>query len=144
VIFLLNIVISIPKHVKIHPNIIHVPILHPKLCNVNLHNVTHSLISRNPRERLSVVRISLLIVTSLSLMSRNLSLMQTTQEVNPHPCIASYVNMWVPSSSSATCWMLVHAYAASPGKAKWSGPHHTIKMSHFVLFHSVTCYTNHH
>ena len=37
--------------------------------------------------------------------------------------------------------MLVHAYATSPGKAKWNGPHHTIKMLHFVLFHSVTCYT---
>ena len=38
--------------------------------------------------------------------------------------------------------MLVHAYATSSRKAKWSGPHHIIKMLHFVLFHSVTCYTN--
>ena len=38
--------------------------------------------------------------------------------------------------------MLVHAYATLPRAAKWSGPHHTIKMLHFVLFHSVTCYTN--
>ena len=38
--------------------------------------------------------------------------------------------------------MLVHAYATSPMKAKWSGPHHTIKMLHFVLFHNITCYTN--
>jgi hypothetical protein len=45
-------------------------------------------------------------------------------------------------SSYATCSMLVHAYATLPGKAKWSRPHHTIKMLHFVLFHSVTCYTN--
>ena len=37
--------------------------------------------------------------------------------------------------------MLVHAYATLPGKAKCSGPHHTIKMLHFVLFHSVTWYT---
>ena len=38
--------------------------------------------------------------------------------------------------------MLVHAHVISPGKIKWSGPHHTIRMLHFVLFHSVTCYTN--
>jgi hypothetical protein len=36
----------------------------------------------------------------------------------------------------------MHAYATSSRKAKRSRPHHTIKMSHFVLFHSVTCYTN--
>jgi hypothetical protein len=38
--------------------------------------------------------------------------------------------------------MLVHACATSPMKTKWSGSHHTIQMLHFVLFHSVTCYTN--
>jgi hypothetical protein len=38
--------------------------------------------------------------------------------------------------------MLVHAYATLPGKAKRSAPHHTIKMLHFVLFLSVTCYTS--
>ena len=37
--------------------------IHPKLRNINPHNVTHSLISRNPRERIFVVQISLLIVT---------------------------------------------------------------------------------
>ena len=54
-------------------------------------NVTHSLISWNPRERMFVVQISLLMVTFLSLVSWNLSLMQTTQEVNPHPRIAPCV-----------------------------------------------------
>ena len=45
--------------------------------------------------------------------------------------------------SYATCWVLVHAYATSHGKVEWNGrPHHTIKTLHFVLFHSVTCYTN--
>ena len=38
--------------------------------------------------------------------------------------------------------MLVHAYATLPRKAKWSGTHHTIKMLHDLLFHSITCYTN--
>ena len=69
-------------------------VVHPKLRNINLHNVTHSLISRNLRERMFVVQISLLIATFLSLISRILSLMQTTKEVNPHPRIAPCVNMW--------------------------------------------------
>ena len=41
-----------------------------------------------------VVQISLLIITFLSPMSQNLSLMQTTKEVNPHSHIASCVNTW--------------------------------------------------
>ena len=69
-------------------------VLHPKLYNINLHNITHSLISRNPRERMFEVQILLLIVTFLSLISRNLSLMQNTKVVNPHLRIASCVNMW--------------------------------------------------
>ena len=68
--------------------------IHPKLYNINLHNVTHSLISQNPRERMFVVQISPLIVTFLSLISQNLSLMQTTQAVNPHPRLTPCVNMW--------------------------------------------------
>ena len=73
------------------PNVLE---LHPKLHNINLHNVTYSLISRNPREHMFIVQISLLIVTFLFLISQNLSLMQTTQEVNPHPRSAPCVNMW--------------------------------------------------
>ena len=69
-------------------------VIHPKLHNINIHNVTHFLISRNPRELMFVVQISLLIVTFLFLISKNLSLMLTTKEVNPHPCIAPCVNMW--------------------------------------------------
>ena len=40
--------------------------------------------------------------------------------------------------------MLVHAYVTLPGKAKWSGPQHTIKMLHFVLFHSVASHIHVH
>ena len=68
--------------------------IHPKVCSINLHNVAHSLVSRNPRERMFVAQTSLLTVTFLSLISRILSLMQTTKEVNPHPRIAPSVNMW--------------------------------------------------
>jgi len=58
--------------------------------------------------------------------------------------MCQYVELSSSSSSSsyATSWMLVHAYVTSSRKVRWSGPHHTIKMLHFVLFHSVTCDTN--
>jgi hypothetical protein len=60
-----------------------------RLCNFDLHNVTHPLIiSPNPREHMFSVQISTLIVTFLSLMSQVLSFfIQTTKEVNPHPHI---------------------------------------------------------
>ena len=69
-------------------------LVHPKLRNINLHNVTHSLISQNPREQMFVTQISLLIVRFLSLIPQNLSSIQTTQEVNSHLHIATCVNMW--------------------------------------------------
>ena len=120
------------------------PKLHSELRNINLHNVIHSLISWNPREEMSVVQISLLIVTFIFLISRILSLMQITKEGNPHLALrhVSICGVSLSSSSYVTCWMLVHAYVTSSGKTKWSGPHHTIKMLHFVLFHNFTCYTN--
>jgi hypothetical protein len=58
------------------------------------HNVTYSRISWNPREQMFVVQISLLIVTFLSLVSRTLSSMQTTEEVHLHSRSAPHVNMW--------------------------------------------------
>jgi hypothetical protein len=69
--------------------------IHPKLRNINPHNVTHSLISPNAREQMLVVQISLLIVTFPSLLSWFfLSSMQTIKEGNPHPRMAPCVNMW--------------------------------------------------
>ena len=44
-------------------------VLHPKLHNINIRNATYSLISKNPRERMFLVQISLLIVKFLSLNS---------------------------------------------------------------------------
>ena len=60
---------------KVHHVGCHAKLLHPKLRNINPHNVTHSLVSQNPRERMLVVQISLLVVTFLSPISQNLSLM---------------------------------------------------------------------
>src|ERR1700738_5232575 len=67
----------------------------PKLHIINPHYVTCSLISRNPRERMFVVQnLTPFCHVSLSLISRILSLMQTTKEVSSHPPIAPCVNMW--------------------------------------------------
>ena len=123
--------------------------IHPKLYSVNPHNITQSLISQNPRERMFVVHSPFLIVTFVSLISWILSLMQATKEVHPHPHIAPCVNMlsvtpysYPSSSSCATCWKLVHAYVTSPGKTKWSGPHQQRWEENDFKFHSVTCYAN--
>ena len=102
-------------------------LLHPKLRNTDPHNVTHSLTSRNPRERMFVVQISLLVVTFLSLISQTLSLMQTIQEVNSHPRIGPCVNMW--SVTFFFLFFLCHLLNVGAcvrhiaWNAKWSGSH---------------------
>ena len=59
--------------------------IHPKLRNINLHDITHSLISQNPRERMFVVQISLPIVTFRSLISRIFVIDATHQRSQPTP-----------------------------------------------------------
>ena len=130
--------------------------LHPKLHNINLYNVTKTLISRNPRERMFVVQISLFIVTLLSPLSLNLSLLQTTQEVNPHPHIAPCVNMWCVTFLIFFFFFLCHFVECwcmrSPHRqGRPSGVDHTSVTDRrtnsnyphivFVSFHNVTCYT---
>ena len=117
--------------------------------NINLPNVTHSLISRNPREWMFIVQISLLIATFLSFISQNLSLMQTTKEVNPHSRVAPCVNMWSVTFLFLTfflCHLLnVGAYIChitQEDQVKWTTPHHLICctlcysiVSHATLIH---------
>ncbi len=75
-----------------------------------------------------VVQISLLIVTFLSLISRNLSLMQTTKEVNPHPRIAPCVNMWSVTFFFFFFFFLCHllnvgaciCHIAREGQVEWT------------------------
>ena len=114
------------------PQLVHILIeyaLRPKLHDINPHNVAHSLISRNPREQMFVVEISLLIVTFLSLISQTLSLMQTIKEVNPHPCIAPCVNMWsVTFFFFFFCHLLnvgaCICHIAWEGQVEWTTPQH--------------------
>jgi hypothetical protein len=82
-------------------------VVHPKLHIINPHNVTHSLISRSPREHMFLVQISHLIVTIFFLISQILSLMQTTKEANPHPCIAPCGNMWSVTSLFLILFLLL-------------------------------------
>ena len=76
-------------------------LVHPKLWNINLHNVIHSLISRNPRVRMFVVQISLLIVTKFVINAKH----QRSQ-----PRTAPCVNMWsVTFSFFLPCLLYVGA-----------------------------------
>jgi hypothetical protein len=90
------------------------------------------LISRNPRERMFKAQTSLLIVIFLSLISQNLSVLQTIKEVNPHPCIAPCVNMWSVTflSLSLSFFFLCHLLnvgacvrqIAREGQVEWTTP----------------------
>ena len=105
-----------------------------------------------------IVQISLHIVTFriLSLISQNLSLMQTYKEVNLHPRIAPYVNMW-----SVTLFLFLFfvchllnvgacvRHIAWESQVEWTTLAYVMGkriqiVPHiwFVSFHSVICYTN--
>ena len=127
--------------------------IHPKIRNINPHNITRSLLSRNPRERMFVVQVSLLIITFISLISQILSLLQTTKEVNPHLCIAPSANMW--SVFFFFFFFLCHllndlvciCYIAREGQVhKMSLACHMLHQQRWedieFKFYSVTSYTN--
>jgi hypothetical protein len=99
-------------------------VIHPKLRNINFHNVIHSLLSRNPGGRIFIVQISLLIVTFLSLISQNMSLMQTTKEVNSHPHIVPRVNIRSVTFFFFFCHLLnvgaCICHVAREGQVEWT------------------------
>ena len=78
----------------------------------------------------------------------NLSLMQIIKKsTQPSQCAMCQICGVSPSHSYssivaayATCWMLVHAYNASPRKPKWTGPHQRRWGENEFIFHSVTWY----
>ena len=86
--------------------------IHSKLCNINPYNFIPSLISRNPRERMFLVWISLFVVT-FPPICHGLRIQEiTTKEFKPH------------ASHSHHC-SYCHYYNVD-----------------FVLFHNITYYTN--
>ena len=102
-----------------------------------------------------IVQVSLLIVMFLSLISQNLSLMQTIKEVNPHPCIVPCVNMWSVTflffffffflCHLVECWcMHPPHHLGRPSGVDYTDMRTNSNCSHisFLLFHDVTCYTD--
>ena len=99
--------------------------------------------SRNPGEQMFIVQISLLIATFLSLISRNLSIMQTTKEVNPHPHIASCVNMW---SVTFLCGHLLNVGAyirhiTQEGQVEWTTLAYVMGKRIQIVLTSPLCYS---
>ena len=101
-------------------------VIHPKLCNINLHNINHSLIYQNPRERTFVVQnyspychISLPYIT-------NLSWMQATKEVIRHPRIVPCVNIWSVVFFFFLCHLLnvgaCICHITWEGQVEWTTP----------------------
>jgi hypothetical protein len=123
--------------------------MHPTLRNINPRNATHALISPNPRQQMFVVQVSLLIVTFLSLISSDFVIDANHQRSQPTPshcAMCQYVECrlhifnfpFLLLMSLVGCWCMHMPHRSG----RPSGVDHTtnIKMLHFVLFRSVTCY----
>jgi hypothetical protein len=69
--------------------------------------------------------------------------MQTTMKSTHTLALRHVLICGVSPSSYATRWIgACICHIAHEGQVEWTTPHHVIKVLHFVLFRSVTCYTN--
>ena len=97
-----------------------------------------------------VVQISLLIVTFSSLISQIFVInanYQKIQSTSSHCAMCQYVECHLRSllllpllMPLVECWCMRMPHC--PERPSGVDTHHTIKIFHFVVFHSVTCYAN--
>ena len=118
---------------------------HSNLCNINLCNVTHFLITQNPMDRMFVVE-------SYSLLSQVFLpyicgfVIRTTIEVNPYPrivpCVCTrsvffffFFFFWCQFCHLLNCWCMDLSHCSESQVGGWH-----VKMDHVLWYHRFSQY----